>query len=203
MGSILKGTVMTAVPKPKLTEAEYLAIENAAEFRGEYVYGQRIELPDTEPRHNLLKAHMIALLGLQLFQIRHRSYSTTQRVRVSDAYYTYPDIVIVDECEQFFELDPNTLTNPRIVVEVLSPLTELHDRGFKFVQYRQQPSIREYVLVAHDAVRIERFVRQSHNSWLLTVFTDPNGEFSLGTIPVRDSMSDVYRHVAFPKEATP
>ena len=92
--------------------------------------------------------------------------------------------------------------NPQVVIEVLSPSTENYDRGFKFAQYQLQASIREYVLVSQDAVRIERFVRQSNNSWLLTIFADPNGEFSLGTIPACMAMADVYRGVNLSKEIT-
>lgn len=203
---------MTAVPKPKLTEAEYLAIENAAEFKSEFYNGVMYPLHRDEVTgmagasrfHNRVKENLIIQLGMRFLSGTCQTYSSDQRVRLTDSgMFAYPDILVVCEEPQFAEADPNTLVNPQVVIEVLSPSTENYDRGFKFAQYQLQPSIREYILVTQDAVRIERFVRQSNNSWVLTIFTDSNGEFSLETIPARIPIADIYRGVAFPKETTP
>jgi Uma2 family endonuclease len=85
-----------------------------------------------------------------------------------------------------------------VVVEVLSDSTESYDRGTKFGHYRQVPSVREYVLVAQDRPQVERFVRQPDESWLLTIFADPAGFFTLATVQVSVALADVYRGVEFP-----
>jgi Uma2 family endonuclease len=112
--------------------------------------------------------------------------------------YVYPDIVAVCSQPEYATSDRDSLDNPQVIIEVLSPSTERYDRGFKFAQYQLQKSIREYILVAQDGVRIERFVRQPNDSWLLTVFADPAGEFTLDTIPVSVPMAAIYAGVEFP-----
>lgn len=107
----------------------------------------------------------------------------------------YPDIVIVCGAAQYSEADENSLENPRAIIEVLSQSTEAYDRGFKFAQYQLQLSIQECVLVSQDVMRIERFVRQPDNSWLLSVFTDPDRPFAMATVPATVPMADIYRDV--------
>jgi len=203
---------MTAVPRRKLTEVEYLAIENAAEFKSEFYNGIMYPLHRDELTgmaggsrfHNRVKDNIAIRIGGLLFDRPCETYTSDLRVRLSlSGMYAYPDVVIVCDPPEFSDIDKNTLVNPQIVFEVLSPSTELYDRGFKFAQYRQQPTLKEYILVAQDAVRIERYVRQSDNSWLLTVFDDPTGEFVLATTPASLRMSEIYRGVEFPSESIP
>jgi len=203
---------MTAVPKKKLTEAEYLAIEKAAEFKSEFYNGVMYPLHRDEVTgmagasrfHNRLKENLIGELFIQFKNGSCQSFSSDQRVRLTQTgMFAYPDIVVVCDEPQFSEIDPNTLVNPQIVIEVLSPSTENYDRGFKFAQYQLQSSIREYILVAQDRLRIERFVRQSDNSWLLTIFTDSTGVFSLGTFPAHIAMADIYRGIPVSNENSP
>jgi Uma2 family endonuclease len=193
---------MGAVPKKKLTEAEYLAIENAAEFKSEFYDGVMYPLhwdgvtamAGANPHHNRIKENLVVDLGSLIKKGPCQSYSSDQRVRLTDTgMYAYPDIVVVCDPPQFAEDDPNTLVNPQIVIEVLSPSTEGYDRGFKFARYRRQGSLREMIFVTQDEVRVERHVRQPDGSWVLTDFNDPAGEFELGTVPVRIPMADIYR----------
>lgn len=204
---------MSAVPKRKLTEAEYLAIERDAEFKSEFYNGVMYPLhwDATEtnrkgPRamagasrfHNSVKENLIVQLGMQFDGKPCRTYSSDQRVRLTETgMYAYPDIVIVCDPPEYAEDDPDALVNPQVVIEILSPSTERYDRGFKFAQYRQRKSIREYVLVSQDEVRIERFVRQPDDSWLLTTHTDPDAEFEFRTVPAKVKISAVYRDVDF------
>lgn len=77
--------------------------------------------------------------------------------------------------------------------EILSDTTESYDRAAKFEQYQKLPPVREYVLVSQTKVRVERFVRQPDETWLLTIFDDPAGEFALTTVAVRVPLADIYR----------
>lgn len=81
--------------------------------------------------------------------------------------YHYPDIVIASGMPQFEDAHVDTLLNPTLLIEVLSPSTEAYDRGGKFAHYRKIPTLREYLLVAQDQPSIERYVRQG-NVWILT-----------------------------------
>jgi Uma2 family endonuclease len=113
--------------------------------------------------------------------------------------YTYPDFLIVCGTPEF-EPGENvdTLLNPQIIFEILSESTESYDRGTKFQNYRQLPSVREYILVSQDRILVERFVRQLDESWVLTEFNEAAEEFTLTTVPVRLPLADVYRGVELP-----
>ena len=193
---------MSAIPKKKLTEAEYLAIENAAEFKSEFYDGVMYPLhrdgetamAGANPLHNRIKENLVGELFSAFGDGPCQSYSSDQRVRLNDTgMYAYPDIVIVCEEPVFLESDKNTLANPQAVVEVLSPCTEAYDRGFKFAQYRMQPTLREVVFVSQDKMLIERYVRQPNDTWLLTTFDKSRTEFTLGTISVAIPLARVYR----------
>lgn len=148
------------------------------------------------PGHNIVKENLIVQIGMQLLGGSCRTFSNDQRVRLTaSGMYVYPDIVIVCGAAQYSEADENSLVNPRAIIEVLSQSTEAYDRGFKFAQYQLQLSIQEHVLVSQDIMRIERFVRQPDNSWLLSVFTDPDRPFAMATVPATVPMADIYRDV--------
>ncbi|MFO0851371.1 MAG: Uma2 family endonuclease [Gemmataceae bacterium] len=191
---------MSAAPKPrKLTVAEYLAIENAAERKSEFYDGEMFLMAGASPDHNAIKDNLIVEIGGRLRGSPCRTYSSDQRVKVdATGLFTYPDIVIVCDRPQFDADDPLALTNPVALVEVLSPGTAGYDRGTKFRHYQQMPSVREVVLVSQDRVFVEVFVRQPDGSWRLTVADDPAGELALSTLPVRVPLADVYRGVKVP-----
>ena len=112
--------------------------------------------------------------------------------------YVYPDVTVVCGEEWFEDQHNDTLLNPTVVVEVLSPSTEAYDRGKKFEQYRQIPSLREYILVAQDRLYVEQFVWQSQDQWLLTVHSDAKSVLSLASIGCDLRFADVYLKVEFP-----
>ena len=192
---------MSAVPKPKmLTVAEYLAIEREAAFKSEFYDGEMLAMAGASPPHNIIKDNVIGELHSQLKGGPCRSYSSDQRVKVTPTgLYTYPDIVLVCGLPQYDPADPNTLTNPQVILEVLSPETAEYDRGTKFRHYQQLASVQEVVFISQDAMKVERFVRQPGESWLLTTFDDPTGPFALVSVPVTVLLADVYRNVVLPE----
>jgi Uma2 family endonuclease len=190
---------MSAVPKPKLTPAEYLARERTAEFKSEYYRGETFAMAGASRQHNTVKENLIVEVGVRLKGSPCRTWSSDQRVKVSaTGLYTYPDIVVVCGKADYDADDEDTLVNPVAIVEVLSPGTESYDRGAKFRQYQQLPSLQEYVLVSQDEPVVERFVRQPDGTWVLTVVTGLTGEVAFATVPARVAMADVYRGIDFP-----
>ena len=190
---------MSAVPKTKLTAAEYLAIELAAENKNEFYDGEMFAMSGASRDHNCVKDNLIVEIGSRCKGGPCRTFSSDQRVRVDrTGLYTYPDIVILCGQGEYDPLNRDTLLNPTAIIEVLSPSTERYDRGMKFQHYQQIPSLREYVLVSQDQALVERYTRQENGTWVLTVFADPAGEFSLDTGSVRVSLADVYRGVDLP-----
>lgn len=190
---------MSAVPKRKLTAAEYLAIEKRAAFKSEFCRGEMFAMAGASRAHNEVKDALIAALRAAFRGGPCRTYSSDQRVLVdATGLYTYPDIVLLCGPAETDPNDPDTLTNPTAVIEVLSPTTERYDRGATFRNYQRVPSLREYVLVAQDEPVIDRFVRQADGSWGLVSFVGLDATLALTSAPARVPLADVYAGVEFP-----
>jgi len=114
---------------------------------------------------------------------------------VQTALYTYPDITIVCGNEQFEDDRDDTLLNPTIIIEILLPSTEKYDRGKKFLNYRTILSLREYILISQDGYHIERFARQSNNTWVFSEATGTDSHIELTTIQCVLSLGEVYEKV--------
>jgi Uma2 family endonuclease len=189
---------MSTVSKRPLTPQEYLAQDRLAETRSEYCRGEIFAMSRASWEHTLIKDNLAGEARSQLKSGTCRVATSDLRVKVSaSGLYTYPDIVIVCEEPQFEDKVPDTLLNPRVIVEALSNSTEKYDRGAKFVHYRQLPSLQEYVLVAQDRPLVERFVRQADSTWLLTAFGDITALFAFGAVPVQITLADIYSGVKF------
>jgi Uma2 family endonuclease len=189
------------VPKKKLTEAEYLDIEAAAEFRSEFYNGEMFAMAGATREHNELRDNLVGELHGRFKGGPCRTYSADMRVKVQrTGLYTYPDIVIVCDPPEFVRHKGiDVLLNPQVVIEILSESTERYDRGTKFRHFQRLPSVREYILVSQDRMCLERFVRQPDETWLLTTFDDPAGEFLLSSIAIRIPLADIYRGVKLPE----
>ena len=193
---------MSAMLKPKLTASEYLAIEQRAEFKSEFHNGEMFAMAGASRQHNRVKENLVIEVGSRLKGGPCQSFSSDQRVKVdATGLYTYPDIVILCGPGVYDPLSGDTLTNPTAIIEVLSSSSEKYDRGAKFRNYQQIPSLKEYVLVAQDEAVCERFVRQADGSWALVSFVDLTAELVFISVPVRIPMADVYAGVAFPEIA--
>lgn len=190
---------MTAQPKTRLTVAEYLAIERQAEFKSEFYDGELFAMAGASFEHNAINDNLVGELHGRLKGGPCRTYSRDLRVRVErTGLYCYPDLVIVCGEPQFAEEDKDTLTNPRVVFEVLSASTERYDRRTKYRHYQQLPSVQEYVLVAQDEALCEQFVRQADGSWTHVLSVGLDATLNLSSVPVSVPLADVYAGVTFP-----
>ena len=191
---------MTAVPKTKLTAAEYLAIERKADFKSEFYRGEMFAMAGASREHNRVKENLSIEIGSRLKGSRCQTFSSDQRVLVdATGLFTYPDIVILCGPGEYAPADRDTLVNPTAIIEVLSPTTKGYDRGTKFRNYQQIASLREYVMVAQDEAVVERYVRQPNGDWLLTTVTGLDKEMALTSVPVQIPLADVYAGVEFPE----
>jgi Uma2 family endonuclease len=107
----------------------------------------------------------------------------------------YPDVVVFCGEPQFSDEQQRVLTNPRVIIEVLSPSTELRDRGFKFDQYRTIPSFVEYLLITQDCVAIEHFIRSQDDVWSERRYRDLNQVLKFGSIAAQLTLTDIYQQV--------
>ncbi|MFN3651316.1 MAG: Uma2 family endonuclease [Armatimonadota bacterium] len=179
---------------------EYLALEREAETRSELVNGRVYAMACASPVHNQIAANLMGLLWTLLRDSPCRPYGSDQRVGVAaTGIYTYPDLSIICPPEEHDPRDPDTLTNPSALVEVLSPSTEAYDWGAKFGHYRRIPSLREYWLVSTDRQRVERFVRDGAE-WRFQEFAGPEASVPLEVVRGASiSLADLYSRVELPE----
>ena len=152
----------------RFTFADYVALDEDAAVKLEFFGGQVWAMAGGSPEHAAVAANVVTLLNVQLAGRRCRVFTSGLRVRVpTTGLGTYPDVSVV--CGKL-DLDPEdpkqqTATNPRVLVEVLSPSTEDYDRGEKLAQYQEIASLEEIVLVAHDRREIEVVHRDADGRW--------------------------------------
>jgi Uma2 family endonuclease len=184
-----------------LTEEEYLKIERAAEFRSEYYDGHMYAMSGGSLSHALIIANLTGELYAALKQKPCAVMNSDMRVRISPAkYYTYPDIVVVRGPPQVAGDQNDTLLNPTILIEVLSPSTEAHDRGFKFLRYRRLESLQEYALVWQAEPRVEIFRRQPSGEWLLSEAAGLEATCRFDSAGCQIALSEIYHRVEFGAE---
>jgi Uma2 family endonuclease len=121
------------------------------------------------------------------------------RVRVrATGLYTYPDVVVVCGEPQFLDERRDTLLNPSLLIEVLSPTTEAYDRGQKFEHYRSLESFGEYLLVASDRVHVDQYTCQPDGRWLLTSANRLEDSLDLQSVGYRLALADLYEKTDLP-----
>ena len=155
----------TRAAQTRLTPEEYIAFErkvlpDGEIIRHEYINGELIAMSGASREHNLITGNIFSELHTQLRGSRCETYANEMRVSTpTTTSYFYPDVVVVCEEPRFEDDVFDTLLNPIILVEVLSPSTQVYDRREKFAHYRHLASLQEYVLVAQDQVRVEHYRR--------------------------------------------
>jgi Uma2 family endonuclease len=174
---------------------EYLALERSASCKSEFHDGQIYAMTGASREHNLVSGNIYRELSEQLKKRPCEAYINDMRVKAAEACsYHYPDIVVACGKPQFEDAHVDTLLNPTLLIEVLSPSTEAYDRGGKFARYRKIPTLQEYLLVAQDQPSIERYLRQG-DVWLLTEAVELDAIVSLESIDCALSLREVYDKV--------
>jgi|SRR5438128_3164315 len=190
---------MASNPKTYLTPDEYLAIERKAEFKSEYIDGEMVAMTGASRNHNLITINTAREISQQLKGKPCEAYSSDMRVRIPDTgLYPYPDLVVVCGEPIFEDGYVDTLTNPTVVIEVLSDSTESYDRGKKFRYYRLIDSLAEYLLIAQDEYRVEHYVRQPDGRWLLSEVRTLNEQIELSSISCTLNLKEIYEKVKLP-----
>ena len=189
---------MSALPKPYYQPAEYLTLERAAAYKSEYLAGEIYAMAGSSEAHNTITLNIAGELRIQFRGGPCRVYTNDMRVKVqTTGLYTYPDVVAVCGERRFEDEYRDTLANPTVIFEVLSPSTEGYDRGKKFTLYRRLESLMEYVLVAQDEARVEHYTRQGHD-WLLHEAHSLDSTIHLPSLAVALPLAAIYEDIAFP-----
>jgi Uma2 family endonuclease len=187
---------MTAQSKHSYSIEEYLDIERVGPLKHEFYRGEIFALAGSSEAHNLILTNILMSLGMQLRKRPCKVYPSDMRLKIpKTGLYTYPDVSIVCGLPQFDDSKQDTLLNPIIVIEILSPSTERYDRGKKFQNYRTIATLQEYVLVSQDEYHIEHYTNQNNGNWLLITYDGRDTTVTLKTVDCTLLLDDVYDKV--------
>jgi Uma2 family endonuclease len=193
---------MSTSPTRVFSPAEYLALERELPTKHEYCYGEMFAMSGASRKHNQLTFNLAGLLYSQVKDRDCLAFVGDMRTMVaSPTGYFYPDGVITCDKPEFEDSHLDTLLNPQVIIEVLSPTTESYDRGWKFELYRQIPSLREYVLVTQDRAHVEHFVRRDDGQWLLSEVDGLDAAVALPAVACGLPLRELYAKVEFPPQA--
>jgi Uma2 family endonuclease len=183
---------MSTLPSSFLTPEQYLELERKAEFKSEYYNGEMFAMSGVSRRHDDIVSQLLVLIGQQLRRGPCRMHTSDLRVQTPGGLYTYPDVTVVCGARQFADSRQDILTNPTILIEVLSPTTEVFDRGRKAKLYREIPSLDQLLLVAQDRYEVEGYRRAADRSWTFFEAVGLDASVELTAISLRLLLSDIY-----------
>ena len=191
---------MSLPPQHGCTLEEYFALEQASEGRYEYWQGEVFAMSGASPAHAQIQINLSTLLRSQLRGRPCRLFSSDMRLKVpSRPPYRYPDLSAL--CgEPVFELigGLEVLTNPTLIVEILSPTTEAFDRGDKFTYYKSIPSFSEYLLIAQHRPHVGQYIKQNGAVWSYQEFNDLTATLCVSALDSTLGLAELFQDVVFP-----
>lgn len=185
---------MTGQPQRRYTVDDYHRIEETSPVRHEFHAGEIFAMTGGTVAHNHISANVLAVLRSALVSAACSAFGSDMRLHTPSGLLTYPDVMVI--CGPI-ELAPgrkDEVTNPVLIVEVLSEATRHYDRGDKFDLYKAIPTFREYLLIEQDRVGVEQH-RRAGDSWGLSTFESIDQTLVLESVPVELSLADMYRKV--------
>lgn len=181
------------------TAEEYLAFERSAEMKHEYRDGEIVAMAGASRSHNRITGNVFRELDSKL-RVKGdcEAYVSDMRVKTKPNY-SYPDVVVVCGEPKFEDAEVDTLLNPTVIIEVLSKSTEADDRGDKFFEYRAIPSVKVYLLISQNKMRVEHYTRQPNDEWMLhRDVIEPGGKVVIASIECELTLQEIYERVTFP-----
>jgi Uma2 family endonuclease len=180
------------------TPAEYLELEEKAEFRSEYRDGEIVPMAGGTTKHNRISLNVASNLTFSLKGQSYEVYMSDVRLWIPpNRQYTYPDVMVIQGEPIYWENTTSTVTNPRLIMEVLSKSTGNYDRSEKFDYYRSIPTLQEYILIDQSCYHVLQYVKTSPTQWLLTDYNQAEGIVKFGSIDLALSLTDIYDRVNF------
>jgi len=194
---------MSAHAQAKITAEEYLDRERAADSRSEFYGGYVYAMSGGTWAHATLISNVARRLGNALDGTPCGVSSSDMRLEVAPrTMYTYPDVMVICGEPRFVDARKDAVTNPTVIVEVLSPSTEAYDRGFKAQQYRAIESLQEYALISQDQPRVEVYRRREGQWWLKDV-VGLESSCRFESVNAAIPLSEIYDRISFEALAGP
>jgi Uma2 family endonuclease len=185
------------LPETKyITEKEYLVAERLATEKHEYFQGEVFAMSGASKAHNEIAMNCSVELAVKLKGKPCRPYGSDFRVNIpKNTLYTYPDISVYCNEPETLDAENDTATNPTVIVEILSKSTRNYDQGEKFALYRQIESLKDYILIDSETVKVIKHTKMDDESWVLKEYKSIEDSFSIPSIGVTLNLLDLYENV--------
>lgn len=189
---------MSAQPaiQPRPTVDDYLAQDRAATTKSEYLAGEIIAMGGASSRHVLIATNTARELGNRLKPTQCQVYSSDLRVQADrgNAFH-YPDVAVICGRPEYRDAHHDTVTNPIVIVEVLSRSTRNYDRGDKFASYRRLTSLRDYILIDQQPCHVEHYTRKGESVWEFSELDDCAAEILITSVNIAIPLAEIYAKV--------
>ena len=186
-----------------LSIEKYKAMEGEGDVKYEYHDGFVHAMAGDSFNHGLISGNFFAEVGTKLLTKKSSCFPLNSDIKLhiaTENRFLYPDVMVVCADVERSDLDAEAVTNPILVVEVLSKTTASYDRGDKFYFYRQISGLLEYVLIEQDKAQIEIYKRNEANLWRITRIMGINEKLHLSSLDIELEMNAIYRNVEFVDE---
>ncbi len=179
------------------TVDEYLTDERDSTEKSEFLDGKVLTTNNSNRTHNLIVSNITIAVGSRLSGHKTEIYVSNMRVQVSANQFSYPSVVIISGEPSFLDNKSDVLLNPTVVVEIYSKDTSFHDKTEKLESYLAMESIREYLLVKEDEMRVEHYTKQSPKQWTYRIYNERDEVVSLDALNCKVSMTEIYAQIKF------
>ncbi|AFZ48654.1 protein of unknown function DUF820 [Cyanobacterium stanieri PCC 7202] len=180
------------------TPEKYLELEEKSEIKNEYLDGEIIPMLGGTTNHNQIAINFCRAFPLTINNQDYYIYINDVKLWIPDyRFYTYPDLMIIESEPVYQSEKKNIVTNPKIIIEVLSDSTQNYDKTEKFRAYRSLPSLQEYILISQSSYYVEQFIKQTEQQWLFNVMEGENHHLGLASIDFSISFSQLYHRIVF------
>lgn len=186
-------------PAPKynyVSPEKYLEIERVSQEKHEYYNGEIFAMSGASKEHNIIAKNINTLVLPFLKGKSCDMFGSDLRVHIpKNSLFTYPDFTIICGKWETTDNEKDTVTNPSVLVEILSKSTKDYDRGTKFNLYRNIKTLKEYILIDSTKVSVEIFLKQENQKWILSEFKNLSDSFIISTIGLSLMLKDLYEDV--------
>ncbi|ACK68213.1 protein of unknown function DUF820 [Rippkaea orientalis PCC 8801] len=183
------------------TPEEYLELEETAEYKNEYRNREIIPMVGGTTNHNQIAGNFYRRFPLTINNQDYYSYMESVRLWLAEYnLYTYPDVMVIKGEPIYHGEGTSNVTNPQIIIEVLSKSTQGYDHTDKFQFYRSLPTFVEYILIDQYHYSVEQYIKQSDNQWLVNFYSGETAILKLSSVEWEITLQDLYQRVNFESE---
>ena len=180
------------------TSKEYLALEEDAEYRSEYHDGEMIAMTGGIVNHNRIVRNLSLEIGFALKKQDYELFMGDVKVWIPHTQcFLYPDVMVIAGQPAYYENRKDAITNPLVIVKVLSKSTQNYDKGDKFDYYRTLPCFQEYILINQYEFLVEQYTKISEYEWRIAYINNSEASIELATFPLKIALKDIYDKVNF------